>query len=263
MHEGLIIAASGGIKQQHKMDVLANNLANLNNAGFKSDGLVFREIMPPFDENSSVEASKNSLLPPNDSNANVAYVAVDKIYTDHSQGIFHKTDNPLDLALEGEGFFQVDTPQGRRYTRNGNFRLDTQEFLVTQDGNYILDSNKQKIKIEDQGGQIEVGTDGTITVGRGFGNEQKGKIGLVKFEDPTVLAKEGNGLYQVIDNQVKPIEAKNIKVSQGVLERSNVNSIEEMTKMITTIRAFEAYQKVIQTLDEADDKAVNSIGRLV
>ena len=169
-----------------------------------------------------------------DSNENVSYVAVDKVYTDHSQGIFHKTDNPLDLALEGEGFFQVETPQGRRYTRNGNFRLDTQEFLVTQDGNYILDNTQEKIKIEDQGGQIDVGTDGTITVGKGFGNEQKGKIGLVKFEDPTVLAKEGNGLYKVMDNQAKPIEADNIKVSQGVLERSNVNSIEEMTKMITT-----------------------------
>ena len=263
MHEGLIIAASGGIKQQHKMDVLANNLANLNNAGFKSDGLVFREIMPPFDEDSSVEASKNSLLPPNDSNENVAYVAVDKIYTDHSQGIFHKTDNPLDLALEGEGFFQVETPQGRRYTRNGNLRLDTKDFLVTQDGNYILDSTQQKIKIEDQGGQIDVGTDGTITVGKGFGNEQKGKIGLVKFEDPTVLAKEGNGLYKITNNEVEPLLADEVKIAQGVLERSNVNSIHEMTNMITAIRAFEAYQKVMQSLDEADDQAVNSIGRVV
>ena len=79
MHEGLIIAASGGIKQQVKMDVLANNMANMNNAGFKSDGLVFREIMPPFDDNSSIEASKNALLSPHDSNGNVAYVAVDTI----------------------------------------------------------------------------------------------------------------------------------------------------------------------------------------
>ena len=143
MHEGLIIAASGGVKQQHKLDVLANNLANLNNAGYKSDGLVFREIYPPFDKDSSVEASKNTLLPPNDSNENVAYVAVDNIYTDHSQGIFHKTGNPFDLALEGEGYFQVETPQGIRFTRNGNFRMDTENYLVTQDGNYILDTNKQ------------------------------------------------------------------------------------------------------------------------
>ena len=263
MHEGLIIAASGGVKQQLKMDVLANNLANLNNAGFKSDGLVFREIYPPFDEDSSADASKNALLPPNDSNENVAYVAVDTIYTDHSQGILHRTDNPLDLALEGDGYFEVNTPQGIRYTRNGNFRLDTGKFLVTQDGNFVLDSNEQKMKIEDNGGLIDIGPDGTITVGKGMGNQQVGKIRLVKFEDPQVLAKEGNGLYKIMDNKIKPLVTDKIKVKQGVLEQSNVNSIEEMTNMITAIRGFEAYQKVVQSIDEADDQAVNSIGRVV
>ena len=263
MHEGLIIAASGGVKQQVKMDVLANNMANLNNAGFKSDGLVFREIFPPFNEGSSADASKNALLPPNDSNENVSYVAVDTLYTDHSQGIFHKTDNPLDLALEGDGFFEIETPQGIRYTRNGNFRLDTGKNLVTQDGNFLLDKNKQKIKIEDNSGKIDFGPDGTISVGNGFGNQPAGTLSLVKFEDTSGIAKEGNGLYKIMDNKIKPIAADNIKVAQGVLERSNVNSIEEMTNMITAIRAFEAYQKVIQTIDEADDQAVNSIGRVV
>jgi len=263
MHEGLIIAASGGVKQQLKMDVLANNLANLNNAGFKSDGLVFREIYPPFDEDSSADASKNALLPPNDSNENVAYVTVDTVYTDHSQGIFHKTDNPLDLALEGDGFFEIDTPQGIRYTRNGNFRLDTGKYIVTQDGNFVLDKNKQKIKIEDNSAKIDFGPDGTISMGSGFGNQPAGTLGLVKFEDARVLAKEGNGLYKIMDNAIKPLTADNIKVEQGVLERSNVNSIEEMTNMITAIRGFEAYQKVIQSIDEADDQAVNSIGRVV
>ena len=262
MHEGLIIAASGGIKQQVKMDVLANNMANLNNAGFKSDGLVFREIYPPFDEDSSAEASKNALLPPNDSSANVAYVAVDTLYTDHSQGTFHATGNPLDLALEGEGFFEVDTPNGVRYTRNGNFSMKD-KFLVTQDGNYLLDTNKQKIKIEDATGDIDVGSDGLITLGSGFGNIPAGTIRLVKFEDLKALAKEGNGLYKIIDNEAKPLKADNVRIAQGVLERSNVNTIEEMTKMITAIRGFEAYQKVIQTIDEADDQAVNSIGRVV
>jgi len=263
MHEGLIIAASGGVKQQLKLDVLANNMANLNNSGFKSDGLVFREIYPPFDEDSSGDASKNALLPPNDSNENVAYVAVDTLYTDHSQGIFHKTDNPLDLALEGDGFFEIETPQGIRYTRNGNFRLDTGKFLVTQDGNFLLDKNNQKIKIEDNSAKIDFGPDGTISMGNGFGNQPAGTLSLVKFEDARVLAKEGNGLYKIMDNKIKPLAADNIKVAQGVLERSNVNSIEEMTNMITAIRGFEAYQKVIQSIDEADDQAVNSIGRVV
>ena len=263
MHEGLIIAASGGVKQQVKLDVLANNMANLNSAGFKSDGVIFREIMPPFKENSGVEAAKNELLNPNDSNETVAYVAVDSVFTNHSQGVFQKTDNPLDLALDGEGFFELNTPQGIRYTRNGNLRMDKEKYLVTQDGNYLLDNNKQKIKIDNNGGAIDIGPDGTISVGNGLGNQPAGKLGLVKFDNPQLLAKEGNGLYKIIGNENKPLVADNVKVSQGMLERSNVNSIEEMTKMITTIRAFEAYQKVIQTLDEADDQAVNSIGRVV
>ncbi len=263
MHEGLIIAASGGVKQQLKLDVLANNLANLNNAGFKSDGLVFREIYPPFDEDSGVEASRNALLPPNDSNKNVAYVAIDNHYTDHSQGLFQQTGNPLDLAMDGEGFFEVDTPSGLRYTRNGNFSLNKEKHIITQDGNYLLDSNQQKIKIEDTDGEIDISSDGTISVGNGLGIQTAGTIRLVAFEDPKVLSKEGNGLYKIMDNEVKPQVTDKTKVAQGILERSNVNSIEEMTKMITAIRGFEAYQKVIQSIDEADDEAVNSIGRVV
>ena len=263
MHEGLIIAASGGVKQQVKMDVLANNLANLNSAGFKSDGLVFREIYRPFGEDPNADASKNASLPPNESNRNVAYVAVDNLYTDHSQGVFHNTGNPLDLALDGEGFFEVDTPQGPRYTRNGYFRLDTAGNLVTQDGNYVLGGDKQKIPIDATGGQINIAPDGVISVGMGLNNAVLGTISLIKFENPQVLAKEGNGLYKLLDNEVKPQQQTETRIAQGVLEQSNVNSIEEMTKMITTIRAFEAYQKVIQTLDEADDHSVNSIGRVV
>ena len=262
MHEGIIIAASGGVKQQIKMDVLANNLANLNNAGFKSDGLVFREIFPPFDKNSNFESSRNSSLSPDESNETVAYVAVDSAYTDHSQGLFHNTGNTFDVALDGEGLFEVETPQGLRYTRNGNFNLDKDQNLITHEGNFVLNDDKQKIKIDAAGGLVSVLPDGTISVGTGLENQNVGTIGLVKFNDMGALVKEGNGLYKVIDNNVKPEKADEIKVRQGFLERSNVNSIEEMTNMITAIRAFEAYQKVIQTIDEADEAAVNTIGRV-
>lgn len=262
MHEGIIIAASGGVKQQIKMDVLANNLANLNNAGFKSDGLVFREIFPPFDGTSSHQSTRNLSLSPDDSNESVAYVAVDKAYTDHSQGLFNKTGNTFDVALEGEGFFEVETPQGLRYTRNGNFSLDKNKNLVTREGNFVLNNDKQKINVDAAGGLVSVLPDGTISVGSGLENQNIGTIGLVKFIDMDALAKEGNGLYKVMDNNIKPEKANEIKVRQGFLERSNVNSIEEMTNMITAIRAFEAYQKVIQTIDEADEAAVNTIGRV-
>lgn len=263
MHEGIMIAASAGAVQQIKLDVLANNLANLNNAGFKTDGLVFREIFPPFQGASSFENSRNVLLPANESSKNVAYVAIDNLYTDHSQGQFQKTGNSLDLALDGAGFFEVDTPQGLRYTRNGNFRLDTENNLVTQDGNYVMGDDQNQIKINTRDGSITVGTDGTISVGTGLENVVLGTIRLMKFNDTEALVKEGNGLYKIVGENVIPQTTKELSVSQGFLERSNVNSIVEMTKMITTIRAFESYQKVIQTIDEADEKAVNSIGRII
>ena len=135
--------------------------------------------------------------------------------------------------------------------------------MVTQDGNYVLDSEKQKIVIEANSGQIDISPDGIISVGNGLANQTLATIRFIKFEDPQVLAKEGNGLYKLMDNEVEPQATNETKVRQGFLERSNVNSIEEMTNMITAIRAFEAYQKVIQSLDEADDHAVNSIGRVV
>jgi flagellar basal-body rod protein FlgG len=262
MHEGIIIAASGGVKQQIKMDVLANNLANLNNAGFKSDGLVFREIFPPFNENSKLGSTPLASLAPEDSNKTVAYVAVDSAYVDHSQGTFHKTGNSFDIALDGEGFFEVETPQGLRYTRNGDFDLDKDSNLITSEGNFVLDSNKQKIKIDAAGGTVSVLPDGTISVGSGLENQNIATIGLVKFDDKEALAKEGNGLYKIMDNNIEPEKAIKVKVHQGFLERSNVNSIEEMTNMITAIRAFEAYQKVIQTIDDANEASVNTIGRV-
>ncbi|KMP10829.1 hypothetical protein UR09_03415 [Candidatus Nitromaritima sp. SCGC AAA799-A02] len=263
MHEGLMIAASAGAKQQIKMDVLANNLANLNNAGFKSDGLIFREIFPPFDNDTSFETSRNVLLPPNQSNGNVAYVAVADFYIDYAQGVFQQTGNTLDLALDGEGFFELETPQGTRYTRNGNFRLNTDNLLVTQDGNLVMGDDETPIQIDAQGGIIAIASDGTISVGTGLENIALGNIRLVKFDDPSVLVKEGNGLYENVNPDAIAQPTKEMAVRQGFLERSNVNQIEEMTNMITTIRAFEAYQKVIQTIDEADDQAVNAIGRVV
>ena len=139
---------------------------------------------------------------------------------------------------------------------------DKNNNLITHEGNFILGDDKQKMQVDAAGGIVAVLPDGTISVGRGLENANIGTIRLVKFIDTGALAKEGNGLYKVIDNNVKPEKANEIKVRQGFLERSNVNSIEEMTNMITAIRAFEAYQKVIQTIDEADEAAVNAIGRV-
>ena len=134
MHESIFIAASAGIKQSRKMEMIAQNLANATNTGYKKDALVFKEMMPPFPPDTSFDASKNVLLTPDKSNKNVSYVAITDSYTDFTTGAIKKTGGALDLALDGEGFFKIETPNGFRYSRNGNFRLNTAKQLVNQNG---------------------------------------------------------------------------------------------------------------------------------
>lgn len=262
MHEGIYIAASGAFKQEQKLDVISNNLANLGTTGFKRDGLAFKEMIPPFTESAQLSASLSPQLKAFQSDPNVSYVGVNDLYTDVSNGTSRQTGNPLDLALDGEGFFVVDSPQGQRFTRNGNLRLSGDGTLVTQEGYKVLGKEGKPIKIDTQGGNISINSSGGIAVKDGSQSIPAGDLQLVSFDDPAKLAKEGNGLFKIADASVKKLPIENLTVQQGFLETSNVNSIEEMTNMIVTMRAFEAYQKIIQSIDEADDQAVNSIGRL-
>jgi flagellar basal-body rod protein FlgF len=262
MHEGIYIAASGAFKQERKLDVIANNLANQGNSGFKRDGLSFREMIAPFTNSSDLTAGLNTQQGISFSAFPVSYVAVDNIYTDTSNGTLRPTGNALDVGLDGDGFFVVDTPNGQRFTRNGNFKLAGDGSLSTQEGYSVLGRNGKPIKIALNGGQIAFDSSGGISVGNGLQNDPVGSLKLVTFDDPRKLAKQGDGLFKIADPSVKEQKPKNLNVQQGVLEASNVNSIEEMTEMITTLRAFEAYQKIIQSIDQADDQAVNSIGRV-
>ncbi len=262
MHEGIYIAASGAFKQQRKLDVIANNLANQGNSGFKRDGLSFREMIPPFTSTANFPAGLAS--EPTDFHVAfpVSYVATDSIFTDTSNGTLRPTGNTLDVGLDGEGFFVVDTPDGQRYTRNGNFKLSADGSLATQEGYEVLGRDGKPIKIDPTAGQIAFDANGGISVGNGLQNTSSGNLKLVTFEDLAKLQKQGDGLFKKTDPAMKERTPKNLTVQQGVLEASNVNSIEEMTEMITTLRAFEAYQKMIQSIDQADDQAVNSIGRV-
>ena len=263
MHEGIYIAASGGAKQQKKLDIIANNLANVNTTGFKKDSILFKEMMPPFTQDTRLETSRNILLPPDKSNKNVAYVGVNDFYTDHTAGAITKTGNPLDLALEGPGFFKVQTEQGIRYTRTGNFSLDKAGRLMSQDGNPILGENDRPVEIDTTGGQITIDSNANISIGRGLENVPVGKLTLVEFDDTSSLVKEGNGIFRMTDPNRAELPAQKTRVRQGFVEASNVNAIKEMTDMISTMRIFEAYQKMITAIDNVDSQAISNIGRVV
>ena len=192
MHEGIYIAASAGLKQGKKMEVIAQNLANVNSTGYKKDRLAFKELMPPFPPDAGNEASKNALLTPDKSNKNVSYVAVTDQYTDHKPGIFKQTNSEMDMALDGPGYFSVLTTEGIRYTRNGNFRLDTENRLVNQSEQPVLNEQGEPIVINAQGSDISIDANGNIFAGSGIGNQNIGKIKLVDFENNEDLKKKIN-----------------------------------------------------------------------
>lgn len=262
MQEGIFIAASGAMKQMRQLNVLSNNLANLNNVGFKRDQLVFEAMIPPFQDPAGFETARNALLPARLSNLNTAYVVVAGFVTDHSQGGLEKTDNVLDLALQGEGFFRVQTPSGIRYTRKGNFQLDSQGFLVTQNQFQVLGEKDEPLLIPALGRDITIDTEGLVSAGSGLTSVPLGQLKLAAFDDLTALEKQGDGLYKLIDPSQKEQTPKGTTIQQGFLEQSNVKSIEEMTRLIETHRMFEAYQKMIQAIDEVDDRAVNVLARV-
>ena len=261
MHESIYIAASAGIKQARKMEMIAQNLANVNNTGYKKDALVFKEMMPPFPPDSGLDAVKNNLLSPDKSNKNVSYVGITDQYTDFSTGGIKKTGGVLDIALDGEGFFKVQTPDGPRYTRNGNFRLNTAKQLVNQNGNQVLDRNDTPVVI-DAPGKISIDGEGSISVGNGLANTTITNIKLVNIENKKFLEKIGDGLYRNKGLPEEEFETIDIKTRQGFLESSNVTSVEEMTEMVGTLRIFESYQKIIQSIDSMNDQSVNTIGRV-
>jgi len=262
MMEGLYIAASGGTKQLKKLDVLSNNIANINTQGFKKDMLVYEEKKTPFQQLNQNIFDANMGNSFRGTDPAVSYVQVTQSMTNFEQGSLIKTDNPLDVAIEGKGFFVVNTPEGERYTRNGNFHLDGSGQLVDQKGNMLMTRSEEPILIPFGTKQISINQDGSVFGGIEIDQDPLGQIKIVNFNNLHALKKEGEGFYKISDSSVKEILVNDAKVLQGFTENSNANAIHEMTQMIETVRQLEAYQKIIQSIDEADEQSVNSLGRV-
>ncbi|MBW1720723.1 MAG: flagellar basal-body rod protein FlgF [Deltaproteobacteria bacterium] len=245
MLKGMLEAARGCVKEELRMDVISNNLANSTVIGFKKDVISFQDLLEQAGGGTGSIVSGEATI----------REALVRVKTDLSQGDLRFTNNPLDFAVFGEGFFKVMTPEGVRYTRKGDFRLDENRFLVTQQGYKVLG----------EGGPIEV-PDGDFSVdGQGViklnGSEQ-GRIALARFEGPSALIKEGLGLYRKTDKAVELPPPPETQVRQGYLELSNVNVAKEMVNMIHCLRAFESYQKAIQVLDGINNRVINEVSRV-
>ena len=234
---GMIEGTETMLAQEHRMDQIANNLANVDTSGYKKEDITFWEMMFKAADNRS-RVGKGL-----------------KILIDQQQGIPKQTDNALDFAINGEGFFTIQTPAGIRYTRNGNFTLNNQGQLSTADGNLVL-GDGGPITLADQ--NIQVGRDGQINAN----GQQISRLGLVTFPDLQGLEKEGANLFRLKAGtaEQQPVAMPNIQ--QGYLEGANVNTVTEMTEMIDLQRAYQSQQKAIQTTDDIDQQSTSRVGKL-
>lgn len=256
MQDSMYSAMFGALTQEHRMNVIANNLANANTSGYKCDRLAFADTFIKYAHDEIREPlfhlRSDPMFPEPDLMAK-SRLAESRV--DFSQGALQQSDNPMDLALSGEGFFKVRTQNGDFYTRNGSFRPNSQGNLINGDGHYLLG----------QGGlialpptdQIVVQPDGSI-IANGQAVDQ---VMVVDVEDKTKLEKIGQNLFKLRDGaQAGEIPADGTEVVQGFLEKPNIEIVTEMVGMIETQRAFEAYTKMITTTDATDKKVINDVG---
>ncbi|MBM7557001.1 flagellar basal-body rod protein FlgF [Halanaerobacter jeridensis] len=245
MIKGLYTAASGMQSSMRRQEIISNNLANTNTTGFKKETAINKafpeEMMNKIDTQSKEIGTLGN------------GTAVDEVDTDHSAGKFKQTGNSMDWAIKGEGFFVVQTPQGERYTRNGNFTVDNQNRVVTQQG-YPVRGKNGFLEVQ-EGGNVAI-DDNTLLVN----GQEVGGIRIRSFADKSGLAKEGENLFRRTPEAGNQFNATG-KVQKGFVEGSNVNPIEEMTKMIQNSRTYQMDQKVIQINDQTLDQAVNQVGR--
>ncbi len=247
MIRGLYTAASGMNAQQHRIDVTSNNIANVNTTAFKQDRAEFQDLM--YESlNYTAGATSESTSNPTGIDAGLG-VRIAGIQKNFLQGSLTQTGNPLDIAIEGRGFFEITLPNGDvGYSRNGAFKLDSEGTLVNGQG-YPL---AQGITLESGAKEISIGENGTISYKIDDEIIQAGPLQVFTFVNPAGLSPKGDSLYSVTNTSGEPVEIENtqVKVRQGMLESSNVKLVNEMVDLITAQRAYEASSKAITTTDQ-------------
>ena len=243
MENTALIALSKQTALNRKMAVLANNLANMNTTGFKGDKMMFVEHIQKSRGGAAINDDK------------LAFVRDIATVRDLSEGPLKSTSNPLDVAVQGEGYLVVQTDLGDRFTRNGHLRLDETGQLVTQQGGPIL-AEGGPIIFSPQDTNIVIARDGTVSSENG----EIGKLRVVSFENQQKLQVISDGL---LSSEDAPTPVENPAVIQGMLEGSNIKPIVEMSRLIETQRAYDGVRKFIDREDERIKNMVRELGRTV
>ncbi len=261
MLRGLYAAANAMRYRAHEVETVANNLANVSTDGFKSDRIAMRsfgDMLLSRMENHPEDIPGMKSIPPQVGVMNLGGPAAETEFVNFSPGAPRTTGNPLDLYIEGPGFFVIDTPNGERYTRSGNFHLDVEGKVVNASGLELQGANRQPIRItspapfniNERGEVIQSG----VPVGR---------IRLVEFQDLSAIEKEGATLFRMIDpNMPPPFSADNSSIEQGVIESSNVNAINSLVQLITAQRSYEAAARAVDMFNQSLTRVSGELGRL-
>jgi len=239
-------AASGMRARMESLDMLANNLANASTAGFKVDREFYSTwISPEADESNNLAGTRSSEAP-----------VVDRQWTDFSQGLISATGNPLDAALEGDGFFVARSPNGPVYTRNGAFHLDAQGVLSTSDGYPVLGTDDNPISLNpaqpvaiDQNGGIQQG------------GVSRGALAVVSFTAPAGLSKAASANFALSATGLKP-SASDAHVRQGYVEAANVQPAETAVRLVSVMRQFDMLQRAMSLGNEMNQKAIDAVARV-
>jgi flagellar basal-body rod protein FlgF len=247
MDNALLVGLSRQVALQRELDVIANNLANINTNGFKGESVQFQEFLST--------PARVETFPLAD--RRVSFVQDRATIPDFSQGPMSQTGSPLDLAISGDGFLTVDTPAGERYTRNGALSRNATGELVTSDG-YRVRGAQGPIQFDQNDTDIFVAKDGTISAQNGNQIADRGKIRLVRFDNPQLLSKEGLGLYAATGQQPLATTATTTVV-QGMLEKSNVQPVLEMSRMIEVTRAYTSLTNLMTRTDQLRQTAINKL----
>lgn len=235
-------AASGLRARMESLDMLANNLANAETGGFKTDREFYSLYLAP----EAAGAESPATMP-----------VVEKPWTDFAQGVIRPTGNPLDFALSGKGFFSVDGPGGPLYTRQGAFRISSAGVLVTSEGYPVRLAGGGQLQTSSPE-PLDVSTDGSVSQQ----GQPLGKLAIMNFTDDGVLAKQGNNYYRPGDPAATPVAASGVEVQQRRLEGSNVGTAESAVRLVAVLRQFEMLHKAVAIGDDMNKKAVEEVARV-
>jgi flagellar basal-body rod protein FlgF len=243
MDNSLLVSLSQQLAAYQSMDVIANNIANVSTPGFRREQPTFQEYVAEVAPGEGETGTQQ-----------VSFVKDSGIVRDMSEGPQQATGHPFDLALHGKGFFVVQTPNGERYTRNGHFSLDPSGQIVDDAGNPLL-GDGGAITITTDDGDIHVGADGTLS-GK---NGQLAKLRVAGFANEAALNKDGANLYSA--NGQPATTATDVKITQGMLEGSNVQPVVEISRMVDVMRAYQATATLTQSQEDLMRQAIDKLGQ--